>query len=387
MIAALTIFLTMCVPVIGGSVNVNGAREIEIRAGGEQPLDLFGNYTKALMPGETVTFRILVKNSSAVPVNMYLKAADTPADQFPTPEDKAKSDKLLKEIRMQIEQITDDASAPLFTGLADGTAEDGSGGLREYVHLGLLNANGETYLEMHVQVPVTLDNTYQAAIGKIDWIFRIEETAEESSTEPATTEPGTEPTTAKPGSETTTAKPGDESTTAKPGDEFTTAKPGTEPTTAKPGTETTTAKPGDESTTAKPGDEFTTAKPGDESTTAKPGTETTTAKPGDESTTAKPGDEFTTAKPGTEPTTKAGGTPSGNPATTASRTPQRNPDVVVVVPPNTGVGKRTWMLIAAGVSAGVIALVLFLPRKKKRNADDGRKSIRSYLRTRHRQGV
>ena len=74
--AAICILFSILLPAFAGSVEVTPAREIEIKAGGEKPLDLFGHYTKALMPGDKVTFRVLGKNTSNMAVNMYLKAED-----------------------------------------------------------------------------------------------------------------------------------------------------------------------------------------------------------------------------------------------------------------------------------------------------------------------
>ena len=166
---------------------------------------------------------------------------------------------------------------------------------------------------------------------------KVEETTEDTTTEPADTS-ATEETTPKPAdtsaTEETTPKPADtsvtEETTPKPADtsatEETTPKPAdtsaTEETTPKPAdtsvTETTTPKPADtsetEATTPKPADtsatEETTPKPADTSvteTTPKP--EDTTAASGEPDVTTvaeeTPAPDTTTAEETTAPDTTA----------------------------------------------------------------------------------
>ena len=145
--AAFSIFLALILPVFAaGTVDYTPAREIEIRAGGQHPLDLFGNYTKALMPGETVTFRVLVRNTSRMPVNMYLKAADPDdATYAANGADKALSQALLKEMPMHIDLIEGNGATSLFNGLADGSSQTG-GGMREFVYLGAAAAGSERFL-------------------------------------------------------------------------------------------------------------------------------------------------------------------------------------------------------------------------------------------------
>ena len=327
LIASFSILVTCLFPVFAGAgtVRVNESREIEIKAGGEHPLDLFGNYTKALMPGETVTFRISVRNESKMPVEMYLKAADTPEDKFPSPEDKAKSDQLLREITMQIDQITGDDTKPLFTGLADGTTGTENAGLREYVHLGLLAAGGETYLALNVTVPITLDNTYQNALGMIDWIFRIDETTEEPTTEPSS-EPSSEPST-EPSTNPTT-------------------EPSTNPTT-EPSTNPTT-EPSTNPTT----------EPSTNPTT-EPSTNPTT-EPSTNPTT-EPSTNPTT-EPSSTPTTESTSKPTTSEPTTAK---PDEPDVTIVVPPDTGLKEHGWLLAIAGGALAAIVVIFVLPKKKE----------------------
>ncbi|MBR2730529.1 MAG: hypothetical protein IKD72_00900, partial [Clostridia bacterium] len=220
LLAALSILFTLILPAFAtGTVEYSAAREIEIRTGGEKPLDLFEYYTKDLMPGAQVTFRVLVRNTSGQPVNMYLKAADPDeATYAANGADAALSKALLKEMPMRIDLIDGAAATPLFNGLSDGTSGTGTG-MREFISLGTAPSGVDRFLEIRLTVPVTLDNTYQNAIGVIDWIFRVEETAEDTTELTATsptspTAPTAEPTTPP------TAKP-----PTKP-----TAPPATKPT-------------------------------------------------------------------------------------------------------------------------------------------------------------
>ena len=179
--AAFSIFLALILPVFAaGTVDYTPAREIEIRAGGQHPLDLFGNYTKALMPGETVTFRVLVRNTSRMPVNMYLKAADPDdATYAANGADKALSQALLKEMPMHIDLIEGNGATSLFNGLADCSSQTG-GGMGEFVYLGAAAAGSERFLEIHLTVPPTLDNTYQKAMGLIDWMIAVPKQPDEN---------------------------------------------------------------------------------------------------------------------------------------------------------------------------------------------------------------
>ncbi|MCR5782521.1 MAG: hypothetical protein K6G90_07250 [Clostridia bacterium] len=370
LLAAISILFTLILPAFAaGTVVYTDAREIEILPGDQKPLGLFGHYTKDLMPGETVTFRILVRNSGKIPVNLYLKAADPDDATYELNDaDKELSKALLREMPMHIDLVDGDAKKSLFDGFSDGTSGSARN-MREFISLGISNAGSERYLEVSVTVPPTLDNTYQKAIGIIDWILRVEETAEESSepysepdTEPHSepdTEPHSEPDT-EPHSEPYT-EPHSEPDTEPHSEPDTEphSEPDTEPH-SEPDTEPH-SEPGTEPRTEPHTEPHTDphTEPGTEPST-EPRTESTTG-PRDVTTTIRyiPGETTTRYTP-RETTTRY------TPRETTTNKNYPPPDLIVEIPPQTGAGNYRWLLYVAGGSLLAVIAVFLLPRKKER---------------------
>ncbi|MBQ8649275.1 MAG: hypothetical protein IJ470_04320 [Clostridia bacterium] len=136
------------------------------------PTDLFPNF-KDVMPGDTISQRITVKNeaSNDVKVKIYLRSLGA------TEEIK----EFLSKLSLKVENVEDKV---MFNSSAEQTD-----GLTDWVCLGLLYSGGETDLDVTLSVPASLDNSYSSQIGYIDWEFKIEEfPVEDSDPSPSTSD-------------------------------------------------------------------------------------------------------------------------------------------------------------------------------------------------------
>ena len=120
--------------------------------------DLFGNF-KGVMPGDTLRQSIVVRNdaSKGVKVKIYLQALGV-VEQ---------TQDFLSRLELKVVQ---QGSSVLFDAPADQTD-----GLTEPVCLGTFYSGAEVELEALLEVPLSLDNTYQEAMGTIRWRFIVEE--------------------------------------------------------------------------------------------------------------------------------------------------------------------------------------------------------------------
>lgn len=120
------------------------------------PTDLFPNF-KDVMPGDTLTQNIVVKNNAKKSVKISMRALGAHED----------SKDFLSKLNLYVEKVTD---TPLFEAPADQTAQ-----LTEWTQIGVLDAGGEAELMVGLQVPTSLDNNYKKLIGYLDWEFMVEE--------------------------------------------------------------------------------------------------------------------------------------------------------------------------------------------------------------------
>ena len=120
------------------------------------PTDLFPNF-KDVMPGDTLTQNIVVKNNAKKRVKISMRALGAHED----------SKDFLSKLNLYVEKVTD---TPLFEAPADQTAQ-----LTEWREVGVLAAGGEAELVVGLQVPTSLDNNYKKLIGYLDWEFMVEE--------------------------------------------------------------------------------------------------------------------------------------------------------------------------------------------------------------------
>ena len=164
-VVTLAVFLCTALPASAadGKVVYSGnAGEFVFAPGTEHSLtDLFPNF-KGVMPGDTLTQKITVKNdaNNKVKVKIYVRSLGAHAD----------SKEFLSKLGLKVQKSAENQMAYMFDAAASETAQ-----LTDWVYLGLLYSGGEVNLDVTLDVPVELDNAFQNKIGFLDWEFRIEE--------------------------------------------------------------------------------------------------------------------------------------------------------------------------------------------------------------------
>lgn len=143
-----------------GTVTYDGdAQEFIFEPGSEySPTDLFTGF-KGMMPGETLSQKITVKNEAAADkvVVIYLRSLGA---------DEASKDFLSKlNLTVNLE-----GNQELFD-----EAPDKPGTLTEWTELGTFFSGAQVEMDLTVQVPATLGNEYQNAVGHVGWQFKVEE--------------------------------------------------------------------------------------------------------------------------------------------------------------------------------------------------------------------
>ncbi len=156
-----------------GKVTYSGnAGEFVFEPGSDRSLtDLFPNF-KGVMPGDTLTQKITVKNDAdnKVKVKIYIRSLGAHEDSV----------EFLSQLGLKVQKSGDNKMAYMFDAAANDTAQ-----LADWVYLGTLYSGGEVNLDVTLNVPTSLDNEFQNKIGYLDWEFIIEEfPVEESDPKP-----------------------------------------------------------------------------------------------------------------------------------------------------------------------------------------------------------
>ena len=154
---------TVTVFAADGKVTYSGnAGNFVFEPGSDHSLtDLFPNF-KGVMPGDTLTQKITVKNDAdnKVKVKIYIRSLGAHEDSV----------EFLSQLGLKVAKSEENKMAYMFDAAANEAAQ-----LTDWVCLGTLYSGGEVNLDVTLNVPVELPNEFQNKIGYIDWEFMIEE--------------------------------------------------------------------------------------------------------------------------------------------------------------------------------------------------------------------
>jgi len=125
------------------------------------PSDLFENF-KSIMPGDTLTQKITVRNDAdnEVKVKIYMRSlgANEEGNEF------------LSKLGLKVGKSEENEMAYMFDAAANETE-----GLSDWVLLGTLYSGGKVNLDVILSVPTSLGNEFQDNSGEIVWEFKVEE--------------------------------------------------------------------------------------------------------------------------------------------------------------------------------------------------------------------
>ncbi len=154
-----------------GSVTYEGnARKFVFAPGTkDSPTSLFENFQN-VMPGDTLTEQIVIKNTSqnGSYIRLYLRALGAQEG----------SDEFLSQMKLTVKYKGENN---LFEAPANETAQ-----LTDWVYLGAMHSGGKATLDVTLEVPITMGNEFENQIGYFDWEFMAEEIPRDPNQPPQT---------------------------------------------------------------------------------------------------------------------------------------------------------------------------------------------------------
>ena len=161
----------ICVSAADGTVTIT-TKDIEFGPGSKYTdTDMFDNF-KGVMPGDTLTQKIVIKNNLSkydyVKVYMqaipHAKGTNDPVSKIPVTA--ADSNAFLKKLNLTVTS----GSKTIYEGHPDSASD----GLESKTLIATIKKNKTSTLTATLEVPIELDNEYMGRIGEVDWQFTVE---------------------------------------------------------------------------------------------------------------------------------------------------------------------------------------------------------------------
>lgn len=138
------------------------------------PTNLFRNF-EGVMPGDTLTQDVVIKNNSSNSIKLYLKVLPHGADNALSDSvaEKTTLDNMtnfLNQLTLQVVAGEGDAQKVLFD-IPKGELAT----FADSAELGILYSGKAANLQVKLDVPIELENIYARTIGEVDFVFTIEE--------------------------------------------------------------------------------------------------------------------------------------------------------------------------------------------------------------------
>lgn len=160
LLAVLLLFALVVPAYADGTVTYDGSSRKFIFSPGSllSPTNLFPGFEN-VMPGDTLTERIVIRNGTfyGVKLNVYMRSlgAQQGTNDF------------LSQLELSVQQVDD---SYMFKAPADQTAQ-----LTNWTYIGTVYSGGNVTLDVTLKVPFDLNDDYQNSVGYIDWQFMVEE--------------------------------------------------------------------------------------------------------------------------------------------------------------------------------------------------------------------